>query len=80
MCRHQLRPTKLQQWQGLGGEFVCLSTLGRASKIAGDWLVEGRDLPKSEVALVLRPDRLILASSKAIRLEAVVQKAIGLLS
>lgn len=69
-----------QQWQGLGGEFVCLSTPGRASKVAGDWLVEGEDLPKSEVALILRPDRLILASSKATRLEVVMQKAIGLLS
>jgi 3-(3-hydroxy-phenyl)propionate hydroxylase len=69
-----------QQWHALGGDFVSLATPEKATKIAGYWQLDGKDLPKPQDVLILRPDRLIMGVCDASTLRPLMQKAIQLLS
>ena len=67
-----------EQWQALGGSFFSLSTSEATRDLVGSWSVEGGNSPSSNQVLMLRPDRLILASCDAKSLRRLMPKVIQL--
>lgn len=67
------------RWQAVGGEFLSLATPGKATALTGYWHLEGERLPQTQEVILIRPDRLVLASCHAKTLAHTMQEVTRLI-